>query len=323
MTELSDKIQSYVGSLFGKENLNKFIEYINSSPSQFIRVNSLKTTPEKIIKVLSDKYGIKTERVPGLQNTLKVIKGNELAGKTIEHILGFYYIQGLSSMLPALVLSPGKDDIVLDLCAAPGSKTTQLAELMNNEGTLIANEIQLSRLKALVHNIERLNIINTGVIHQEGELLSKIYSDYFDKILVDAPCSGLGIIQKKGEVIQWWNEEKVTVLAGLQLKLLIAAIKMLKMGGEVVYSTCTMTAEENESIINKVLSKYPVELIDVTLPILSGKGLTSSVSENFRPELKVKGFSPGKQGVTDFLLLSLEKQEVQQIRNKSYHKRET
>ena len=308
MTELSDKIQSYVGSLFGKENLNKFIEYINSSPSQFIRVNSLKTTPEKIIKVLSNKYGIKTERVPGLQNTLKVIKGNELAGKTIEHILGFYYIQGLSSMLPALVLSPYKDDIVLDLCAAPGSKTTQLAELMNNKGILIANEIQLSRLKALVHNIERLNIINTGVIHQKGELLSKIYSDYFDKILVDAPCSGLGIIQKKGEVIQWWNEEKVTVLAGLQLKLLIAAIKMLKMGGEVVYSTCTMTAEENESIISKVLSKYPVELIDVTLPILSGKGLISSASENFRPELqKSKRIFPWETGSDGFFIAKLRK----------------
>ena len=112
---------------------------------------------------------------------------------------------------------------------------------MNNEGTLIANEIQLRRLKALVHNVERMNIVNTGIVHQKGELLSKVYENYFDKILVDAPCSGLGIIQKKDEVTKWWDEKKVNILADLQLKLLIASIKMLKEGGEVVYSTCTLT----------------------------------------------------------------------------------
>ncbi len=102
MTELSDKIQSYVGSLFGKENLTKFIDYINTSPSQFIRINSLKTTTEKISRTLSEKYGIRTEAVAGLLNTLKVTEGSELAGKTLEHILGLYYIQGLSSILPAI-----------------------------------------------------------------------------------------------------------------------------------------------------------------------------------------------------------------------------
>ena len=142
-----------------------------------------------------------------MQNTLKVTEGSELTGKTLEHILGHYYVQSLSSMLPPIVLAPDKNDIVLDLCAAPGSKTTQLAELMHNDGTLIANEIQLSRLKALVHNIERMNIANVGVVHQKGELLSKAYGNYFDKILVDAPCSGLGIIQKKDEVTKWIRKD--------------------------------------------------------------------------------------------------------------------
>lgn len=308
MNELSDKIQSYVGSLFGKENLIKFIEHINLSPFQFIRINSLKTTTEKISKTLSEKYRIRTEPVSGFPNTLKVIEGNDLTGKTLEHILGYYYIQGLSSILPAMVLSPGKNDIVLDLCAAPGSKTTQLAELLNNEGTLIANEIQLSRLKALVHNIERMNIVNAGVVHQKGELLSKVYENYFDKILVDAPCSGLGIIQKKGEVIKWWDEKKVNILADLQLKLLIAAIKMLREGGEVVYSTCTLTTEENELIINKVLSKYPVELMIVELPIKNHNGITTLNEEKLNPDLeKGKRIFPWETGTDGFFIAKLKK----------------
>ena len=308
MTELSDKIQSYVGSLFGKENLTKFIDYINTSPSQFIRINSLKTTTEKISRTLSEKYGIRTEAVAGLLNTLKVTEGSELSGKTLEHILGLYYIQGLSSILPALVLSPNKNDIVLDLCAAPGSKTTHLAELMNNEGTLIANEIQLSRLKALVHNIERMNIVNAGIVHQKGELLSKVYENYFDKILVDAPCSGLGIIQKKDEVIKWWDEKKVNILADLQLRLLIAAVKMLKENGEVVYSTCTLTTEENELIIDKVLSKYPVELMEIELPIINHNGITLSNGEKLNPDLeKGKRIFPWETGTDGFFIAKLKK----------------
>lgn len=308
MNELSDKIKSYVSSLFGEQNLSKFIEYINTPLSQFIRINSLRTTPEKIIKILSEKYGIKTERIHKTDNALKVTEGSELTGKTIEHALGLYYIQGLSSMLPAIVLAPKPEDVVLDLCAAPGSKTTLLAESMNNNGTLVANEIQLSRVKALVHNIERMNIINTGIVHQKGELLSKVYENYFDKILVDAPCSGLGIIQKKEEVIKWWDEKKVNLLASLQLKLLIAAIKMLKEGGEVVYSTCTLTAEENEAIINKVLSKYPVELINIELPLLNHNGLTSLNGEKLNPDLeKGKRIFPWEAGTDGFFICKLKK----------------
>jgi 16S rRNA (cytosine1407-C5)-methyltransferase len=138
----------------------------------------------------------------------------------------------------------------------------------------VANEIQLSRLKALVYNIDRMNILNAGVLHYRGELLSKIYDNYFDKILVDVPCSGLGIIQKKDEVSNWWSEEKIVSLSELQLRILIAAIKMLKPGGEIVYSTCTLTVEENESVIDKVLNKYPVELAEVNLPVEAHEGFT-------------------------------------------------
>ncbi len=286
MTDPGEKIKSYISGLFGEENLLKFIEFINKEPRQFLRVNTLKISPEQLSIKLKERYGIETKTIPEIYSALKVIKGNELTGKTVEHILGFYYIQGLSSMIPAIVLSPSENDNVLDLCAAPGSKTTQLAELMKNKGTLVANEIQLSRLKALVHNVERMNTVNTGIVHQRGEWLSKVFNNYFDKILVDAPCSGLGIIQKKDEVVKWWDEKKVQGLAELQLKLLVAAIKMLKPGGEIVYSTCTLTAEENELIINKVLSKYPVEVVSAELPVAYHKAMETIDGESLNPDIK-------------------------------------
>ena len=188
-------------------------------------------------------------------------------------------------MIPPLILNPKEEDKVLDLCAAPGSKSTQIAEMMNNRGTLYANEISLERMKGLVFNVDKLNLVNMGVIFHKGELLSKVYQSYFDKILVDAPCSALGILQKKGEVSNWWNTKQVDKIAELQLRLLISAVKMVKVGGEIVYSTCTMTVEENEYVVNKILKNYPVELIDIELPVKSHQGFTSYMEEEFHKDM--------------------------------------
>jgi 16S rRNA (cytosine1407-C5)-methyltransferase len=160
----------------------------------------------------------------------------------------------------------------------------------------------------LVYNIDRMNLMNAGVIHYKGEWLSKIYSEHFDKILVDAPCSGLGIVQKKGEVNNWWSLERAERLGDLQLRLLIAAIKMTKEGGEIVYSTCTLTPEENEFIIDKVLQKYPVEIEEINLPVPSregftlynGKSLSSSIS-------KAKRILPWEIDSDGFFIVKLKK----------------
>ena len=168
---------------------------------------------------------------------------------------------------------------------------------MDNRGTLLINEINNERIKALVFNLERMNVINASVIHSKGEILSKVYSDHFTKILVDAPCSGLGIIQKKGEVSNWWSLDHVERLQHLQMKLLIAAIKMAKVGAEIVYSTCTLSIEENELVINKILEKYPVELIDINLPIYSHSAFTEYDGKQLNPELKkaVSNFTLGNR----------------------------
>jgi 16S rRNA (cytosine1407-C5)-methyltransferase len=213
-------------------------------------------------------------------------------------------------MLPAFVLNPSENDKVLDLCSAPGSKTTQMSELMRNKGTLIVNEIQLDRIKALIYNLDRLNIINTGVIHSKGELLSKYYLNYFDKILVDAPCSGLGIMQKKIEVNQWWSIDRVNKLHDLQVRLLVAAIKMLKPGGEVVYSTCTLTPEENELVIEKLLKSYPVEVLDIDLPVKCRNGFTSYYGKELHPDLKKAiRILPWEADSDGFFMIKLRKTE--------------
>ncbi|MBE0551262.1 MAG: RsmB/NOP family class I SAM-dependent RNA methyltransferase, partial [Ignavibacterium sp.] len=220
------------------------------------------------------------------EKVLKISEGNDKIGKTLEHVLGFYYIQSLSSMMPPLILNPTSDDIVLDLCGAPGSKSTQMAEMMDNRGALLINEVDNERIKSLVFNLERMSVINSSVIHSKGEVLSKVYDDHFTKVLVDAPCSGLGIIQKKGEVSNWWSLDHVDRLQHLQTRLLIAAIKMAKVGAEIVYSTCTLSVEENELVLDKILEKYPVELMEINLPIPSRQAFTEYDGKQLNPELK-------------------------------------
>jgi 16S rRNA (cytosine1407-C5)-methyltransferase len=308
LKEVSNEIFGYLKNLWGENSAKKYIEFISAEPSQYIRVNGIKTTADKLNANLFNEYGIKTEPCSGVPECLQVVSGNEILGKTIEHINGFYYIQSFSSMIPAAVLNPSPEETVLDLCSAPGSKTTQLSEMMNNRGTLVANEVQLDRIKMLVFNIDRMNALNIGVIHYKGEWLSRIYHDYFDKILVDAPCSGLGIIQKKSEVSDWWSLKRTEGLAELQMKLLVGAIKMLKVGGEIVYSTCTITVEENELLINKILKKYPVQLEEFELRIKYDAGFTSYSGEKLNPELsKTKRILPWEVNSEGFFIAKFRK----------------
>ncbi len=306
---LSENIYNYLSSLYDKESADLYDEFAGSEPRKYIRVNRLKSSREELKTLLEDNYNIATETIAAVPDALMITEDNGgLLGKTIEHILGLYYIQSLSSMLPPLVLNPTENEIVLDLCAAPGSKTTELGELMNNRGILISNEIQNDRLRMLVFNIERMNLVNTGVIHSKGELLSKVYADHFDKVLVDAPCSGLGIIQKKGEVGDWWSLDRAERLGELQMKLLIAAVKMTRPGGEIVYSTCTLTVEENEMVLDTVLRKYPVETVDINLPFNAEDGIISYNGVSLNPALKkARRILPWQSGSEGFFIIKLRK----------------
>lgn len=306
MIELSENITGYISKHFGANYLNKYKEYFYGDYQPYLRLSSFYES-EKLIESLKS-YGIELEKVNEIPNAYRIISGENVSGKTLEFILGQYYLQSLSSMIPALILNPNNKDVVLDMCAAPGSKTTQLAELMNNKGTLIANEISLDRLKSLIFNIDKMNLVNIGVMKNKGELLSKIFDNHFDKILVDAPCSALGITQKKGEVSNWWNEKKARGITEIQYKLLISAIKMCKVGGEVVYSTCTITLEENELVLDKIMKKYPVELIDIELPLKCNEGIAKYHDEDLNPQIsKTRRILPWEIGSEGFFVAKLKK----------------
>ena len=307
-SRVSDKIYSYLESTFGVDAAKNYSIFIDSEPAKYIRVNESKIKRETLAIRLEEVYGIKTEPMNFPSNALKIIDGFDYAGSTLEIAFGFYYMQALTSMLPPIFLNPSEKDMVLDLCSAPGSKTTQLAEMMQNKGRLVVNELEIDRIKALVFNLDKMNFMNCGVVNQRGEILSKYYDSYFDKILVDAPCSGLGIIQKKSEVNKWWSIERVNNLVELQNKLLISAIKMLKVGGELVYSTCTLTPEENELIINRILERYPVDVELISLPLKHHMGLTEYNGSNLDKRLsKAIRIFPWEIDSDGFFLVKLRK----------------
>lgn len=177
-------------------------------------------------------------------------------GKHPYHEAGLYYIQEPSAMSAASLLKPLPGELVLDLCAAPGGKSTQLAAYMNQEGLLVSNEIHPARCKILSQNIERMGIANAIVTNEDSGSLSEKFPEFFDKILVDAPCSGEGMFRKNPQAIEEWSVSNVMLCAKRQAEILDNAAAMLKRGGVMVYSTCTFSPEENEDTIEAFAKRH-------------------------------------------------------------------
>ena len=173
------------------------------------------------------------------------------------HDAGHYYLQEPSAMAPAALVPPKPGDRVLDLCAAPGGKSTQLAAALQGEGLLVCNEISGQRAKILSQNIERMGIANALVVSEHPENLAKRFPRYFDRVQVDAPCSGEGMFRKEEAAVQDWNPEAVLACARRQREILESAAKMVRAGGLLVYSTCTFSPEENEGVISDFLRDHP------------------------------------------------------------------
>ena len=213
-------------------------------------------------------------------------------GKYIYHNMGLYYIQEASAMLPAEVLDVKENETILDLCAAPGGKSTQIATLMNNTGLLISNEIISKRANILKDNISRLGITNTVVLNEDSETISKYFNDYFDKILVDAPCSGEGMFRKNPEAISAWSLDNVNMCAERQLQILNNIKNCLKENGILVYSTCTFSPQENEQVIEKFLQENnDFELLDIPYNQFKN-GIIPNTKTNFKDIEKTRRIFP-------------------------------
>ena len=235
------------------EEYQDFLDSSEKPPWQSLRINRLKGggEPERKLKAFMD-----MEPVPWNGDGY-YYKEEARPGKHPFHEAGVYYIQEASAMLPAVYLDAKPGEIVLDLCAAPGGKSTQIAAAMGGRGLLVCNEIHPGRAKILSENIERMGICNAVVTSHEPAVLAERFPGYFDKILVDAPCSGEGMFHKNGEAAFQWSPENVTMCAKRQKSILESAASMLKDGGRIVYSTCTFSTEENEENIGWFLERHP------------------------------------------------------------------
>jgi len=243
-----------------QDEASSFFESYKYPKISGLRINSFKTSNEWFV----EHSPFTITKVPFCETGYYYNADIDEPGKHPYHMAGVYYIQEPSAMLPAEVLNPKPGDVVLDLCAAPGGKSTQLALKMKNKGLLISNEIHPKRAKILTENIERLGIQNTVVINETPERISKQFPQYFDKILVDAPCSGEGMFRKDEEAVSYWSQEHVLKCGHTQKDILQSAYKMLKPGGELVYSTCTFSPEENEQVIEWLLKEYKdISIIEI------------------------------------------------------------
>ncbi len=259
---------------------------------QSIRINTLKISEKDCVSRLKKK-GVHLERIPFLKHGYWVSSSFNLVS-TQEYLQGYYYIQEAASQVPVEVLNPVSSDKVLDMAASPGSKTTQLAQRMGNKGTIIALESNRFRIPKLVNNLERLGVKNTIVYHKDARYASDLGLE-FDKVLLDAPCSG-NFTQDR----DWFAKRSLSdlpVMAKLQRSLLAVAVDVLRSGGVLVYSTCSLEPEENEQVIEWALENLPVSLEKTGLSV-GESGLTEKT-------VLCRRFWPDTSGTQGFFVAKL------------------
>ncbi len=245
-----------------------------------VRTNGIAATPARV-RAAFDEEGVAYDRVDWHDGLFRLPEGSP--GTNWPYVHGWTHGQEEVSVLPGLALDPQPGDRVWDACAAPGSKTTQIADAMNDEGTVIANDNNLGRLSALRHNAERLGVTNAIVTNQDARNFSmKPFAfDEFDRALVDAPCSCEGTCRKNPDVVDQWTIEHVHGVAGIQKGILARAVQATRPGGTVVYSTCTFAPEENEAVLDHVLGEEDCEIVDVDLPLETVSGVTEWEDETY------------------------------------------
>ena len=250
-TWLPEKFLNEMEKLLGSE-YEAFIASYDDDHMRGMRCNTLKTSPSEF----ESKAPFISEKVKWTENGYYTSE-DEQPAKHPYYFAGLYYIQEPSAMLPAALLPVEPGDRVLDLCAAPGGKTTELGAKLKGKGLLVSNDISASRAKALVKNVELFGIKNAVVVSEAPEKLAERFEGYFDKILVDAPCSGEGMFRKVHSIAKNWEQYGSQYYADIQRTVLPSAVKMLKPGGLMLYSTCTFSKSEDEDSIRFILENFP------------------------------------------------------------------
>ena len=254
--EFEKKMKAFLG-----DEWEEFLYSYDNNRFQALRFNTLKVGKNKSVEEeiagIMDKLCIPMDKKVTWANDAYYYDEEKRPGKHPYHEMGLYYIQEPSAMSAAALLAPKPGMRVLDLCAAPGGKSTQLATYLGDSGLLVSNEINTQRSRILSQNIERMGIKNAIVTNEDSFVLASHFPSFFNAIQVDAPCSGEGMFRKLPEAVNEWSPQNVEICAARQKEILDNAATMLKAGGTIVYSTCTFSQEENENVIEYFLERHP------------------------------------------------------------------
>jgi len=313
--EMPNRMKERFERLFGKD-YRRFEEILESGYRKSFRVNTLKISVSEAVSLLEND-GFVIEKIPWTNDGFWVKddsdsarRGNEL-GNSFEHFMGYIYIQGAASMIPSIVLDAKPGETVLDMCAAPGSKSTQIAAMMQNKGVLVLNDSDYKRIKMLRFNNDKTGVLNSVITNMDGKQFENSRIK-FDRILLDAPCTGEGIIMREWDIIKRWNMKRVIGMCKLQKSLIKSAASALKPGGTLVYSTCTLSPEENEEVIDfalNMIGNLEIERIRIE-GIKTRPGLVSwdrfTYDENVRSAMRIW---PQDNGTEGFFIAKLRKVE--------------
>lgn len=293
--------------------LNELLEFLEANEVQrpvTIRTNTFKTRRRDLAQALINR-GVNLDPIGKWSKVGLVVYDSSVPiGATPEYLAGHYMLQGASSMLPVMALAPQENERILDMCAAPGGKTTYIASLLKNTGLVVANDAKKERIKALVANIHRLGISNTLVCNYDGRAFPKVMAG-FDRVLLDAPCSGTGVISKDQSVKINKTEKDIQRCSHIQKELILSAIDATdarsSTGGYIVYSTCSVLVEENEGVIDYALSKRHVKLVSTGLDF-GQEGFSKFRGKHFHPSLKLtKRFFSHTHNMDGFFVAKLKK----------------
>ncbi|CZT11859.1 hypothetical protein WAI453_003151 [Rhynchosporium graminicola] len=307
----SEYLAEKLFNLFPPKEAFAFFEANETHRPVVIRTNTLRTHRRDLAQALINR-GVVLEPVGKWSKIgLQIFESAVPLGATPEYLAGHYILQAASSFLPVMALAPQEHERVLDMAAAPGGKTTHIAALMKNTGCIFANDSNKSRAKGLIGNIHRLGAKNTIVCNYDAREFPKVIGG-FDRVLLDAPCSGTGVIAKDASVKTNKTEKDFLMLPHLQKQLLLAAIDSVdhasKSGGYIVYSTCSVTVEENEQVVQYALSRRPnVKLVETNL-VFGKEGFTSYMGKNFHTSMKLtRRYYPHAYNVDGFFVSKFKK----------------
>ncbi|RLG78251.1 MAG: hypothetical protein DRO10_03275 [Thermoprotei archaeon] len=304
-------ITRYIEMLGGEKEAEELLKSFEKPLKHHLRCNTLKVSDCRDLEERLERLGIQVDKLPWCDICYRVRgEGGVNLGATHEFLAGMYYLyRGAASLIPPIVLSPGPGDLVADLAAAPGGKVTHMAQLMGNEGGILASDINRERMRALRSNVERMGVRNAVLLRIDARRLPSIFQGFFAKVLLDAPCSGEGIImidpgRKKRTGIQ-----NLLKFGRMQVELLNSAVEMTAEGGLILYTTCSIAPEEDEFVIAEVLRmREDVEIQEFEPPISMSRGITHYFGIDLPEEVKAcRRLYPPIHGTEGFFLCLLKK----------------